>query len=221
MTNNAWLNGICLGMGLALSACGGGGGHGGHEEPPDMAEPPPDLALTYPKGPYAGEEGKVFPNHLHQGYFSPTATRGRASSLAEFGEIKMERVHRSGAKYALIQLGAYWCTPCKLAARTMAMAAPDLVPKGGFLMSVVTQGTSPQVPATKTHLDQWIAGASMPFTATLDTSPPGDAMEDYFGVGRDSYIMVDLATMKIERILTAADGGVKEALKEFEALLDR
>ena len=87
--------------------------------PPDMTVLPPDLSGSdlkdhdYPAGPYAQSGnpnvGDVLPDFTFQGYWSPTATTGLASGNgAQFGEITMGMLHDSGAKYAILNLSAFW-----------------------------------------------------------------------------------------------------------------
>jgi hypothetical protein len=96
-----------------VAACGGGSESGAM----DMAIPPPDLIgadlkdTSYPPGPYAQagnvNVGDVLPDFTFQGYFSPTATTGK-SNTQPFGEVTMGMLHDSGAKYAILNLSAYW-----------------------------------------------------------------------------------------------------------------
>ena len=100
----------------AFAACSGGGG-GEQPGPVDMAVLPPDLILadlkdtTYPAGPYAQAGnvnlGDVLPDFTFQGYWSPSAVMGRASSQP-FGEVTFGMMHDSGAKYAIVALSAFW-----------------------------------------------------------------------------------------------------------------
>ncbi len=98
----------------------------------------------------------------------------------------------------------------------MAAKAPTVVPMGGLLMSIVTEGTRPDNKANKVQLDSWIGKASAPFGMTLDSVAPQPFMEDYFGLARDSYIIIDLTTMKIVEIF---EQDVDGALAKLESLL--
>lgn len=101
-------------LALATMACGGGGTGAA---PADLSVLPPDLVLadlkdsTYPPGPYAQEgnvnPGDVLPDFTFQGYFSPTGTMGLVSSQT-YGEVTFGMLHDSGAKYAILGLGAFW-----------------------------------------------------------------------------------------------------------------
>lgn len=97
-----------------LAACGGGGTG---EAQADLSVLPPDLILadlkdsTYPPGPYAEQgnvnSGDVLPNFTFQGYYSPTGTMGLVSTQT-FGEVSFGMLHDSGARYAILNLTAYW-----------------------------------------------------------------------------------------------------------------
>ena len=65
----------------------------------------------YPPGPYAQSgnvnTGDVLPDLTFQGYWSPTATTGLAKTQP-FGEITFGMLHHSGARYAVLNLTAFW-----------------------------------------------------------------------------------------------------------------
>ena len=99
-----------------LTACGGAG-DGTPPGPEDMAVLPPDLILadlkdsTYPAGPYAQSGsvnlGDVLPDFTFQGYWSPTLTTGVARTQP-FGEVTLGMMHDSGARFAILNLSAFW-----------------------------------------------------------------------------------------------------------------
>ena len=102
----------------AAAGCGGGNNNGnGMSDPADMSVLPPDLIgadlkdSTYPAGPYASaggvNQGDVLPDFTFQGYWSPKLTTGKSSTLP-FGEITFGMLHDSGAKYAVLDLTAFW-----------------------------------------------------------------------------------------------------------------
>ena len=87
--------------------------------PPDLTALPPDLLGLdlkdngYPAGPYAQsgsvQPGDVLPDFTFMGYWSPTATTGLANANnAPFTEITFGMLHDSGAKYAILNLSAFW-----------------------------------------------------------------------------------------------------------------
>jgi hypothetical protein len=72
---------------------------------PDAA--PADADPGYPPEPYGNRAGRVVPNFTFNGYWAPTRTTG-LSREEEFGEVTFDMIRRSGARFAMIQLGAYW-----------------------------------------------------------------------------------------------------------------
>ena len=195
-------------------------------ELPDIAELPPDMSrdlsrAMYPSGPYGGTVGNVVDNFKFQGYFSPSKTSGLASTET-FGEVSWDMLRMTpDAKYLMIHMAAYWCGPCLSAAKQLAAKAPEMVPKGGLLMGVLTEGRTPSEPATESNLGSFINKAKAPFTYTLDSVSPQTDLESYFDSLRDSFIIIDLSTMKIVNIIDnfSGGGGVAEAIPTFEALL--
>lgn len=73
--------------------------------------------------------------------------------------------------------------------------------------------------ATKSQLDSWITSLGVTFSYVRDSAPPQPFVEDFFGVSRDSFIIIDLKTMKIVEVLGAGSGGVAQAITDLEALL--
>ena len=113
---NAWASGATVGA-LAMAALSGCGGGSSSTAPADMSALPPDLILadlkdtTYPAGPYAAEGavnmGDVLPNFTFQGYWSPKETTG-LSKTQPYGEVSFGMMHDSGARYAILNLTAFW-----------------------------------------------------------------------------------------------------------------
>ncbi len=109
-----WLGNLpAAALAVLTVACGGAGSSG----LADMAALPPDLwgldlkDTTYPAGPYAQSgntaQGDVLPDFTFQGYWSPTDTAGLASKK-QFGEVTLGMMHDSGAKYAILNMSAFW-----------------------------------------------------------------------------------------------------------------
>ena len=77
-------------------------------EEPDLAEPPPDMSDPgYPEGPYGVTAGSTVRNYTFQGYFAPTDTTG-LSKDKPLGEVSFDMLRKSGQKFAMIQLAAFW-----------------------------------------------------------------------------------------------------------------
>ena len=176
------------------------------------ADPGP---LAYPAGPYGGQVGGVVDNFSLGGYFNPSTTTGLANGAA-FDLFTFDQIRTSGAKYALIQLAAYWCGLCIHGAKVMGENAPTLVPKGGFLMGVLTEGNTPDTAATIGNLDSWIKQVKAPYTYALDEGSVG--LENFFNRQRDTFIIIDVSTMTVAQII-AADGDA--AVAALGQLLDQ
>lgn len=96
----------------------------------------------------------------------------------------------------------------------MAAQAPNVVPKNGLLFGVLVDGRGGhQTVADRTDLDSWITANKTPNTWTLDSNP---SVKDYFGRIYDTFLIVDLRTMKIVR--ASSNDGI-DALNAFLALL--
>ena len=98
--------------GLSLALAVGCGGGGDSTPPADMATPPDmtqpaDMVPVYPPEPYGPNIGDTLQNFTFQGYWSPTDTTGLASAKT-FGPVTYDMLRTSKAKYALIELAAYW-----------------------------------------------------------------------------------------------------------------
>ena len=110
VTSRATIGALVL---ASVGACGAGA----VPVTPDLSVLPPDLVLadlkdpSYPAGPYAQagnvNPGDVLPDFTFRGYWSPSATTGKASSQT-FGEVTFGMLHASGARYAIINLSAFW-----------------------------------------------------------------------------------------------------------------
>jgi hypothetical protein len=98
----------------------------------------------------------------------------------------------------------------------MALQAPSLVPMGGFLMTILTEGSTPQMYPLQAQLDAWNQRANAPFSMVLDSEDPQPRMEQFFARPRDTYIQIDLSTMRIVEIIT---GDVQTALTNFRTRL--
>ena len=213
--NWSWL-GVMFGIALMI------GCNGNATDGLDMAELPPDLSPgPYPTGPYGGDVGKVIDNLTFQGYFSPTKTSGLASA-EPLGEVTLDKLRLApNAKFLMIHLAAYWCGPCLSAAKALAAKTSTFAPKGGLLMGILAEGTTPADVATKNQLDLFISKAGAQFTYVLDGVAPQTDAETYFSNERDTFIMIDLKTMKIVKVVDnfSGGGGFAEAIPAFEALL--
>lgn len=99
----------------------------------------------------------------------------------------------------------------------MAQKVAPYSGKGITALLVLTEGSSPTGPAaTRNNLDNWIQRSQQPFTATLDSVAPQTPLEEYFGVARDHFFVIDLATMKLIDVL---DSNPTAAIEEAASLI--
>lgn len=143
---------------------------------------------------YGTTPGKTLADFEIAGYVR-WADTGRATE-SPFGRFKFYefRTQKPDARYALIHTAGVWCKTCVGAAKEIVAAWPELSKKAIFV-ELLTEGSSPTVPATKANLDLWIDYTSMPFTAGID--PNGTIeLRTRLGVEDMSYI-VELSTMRI------------------------
>ncbi len=71
--------------------------------PEDVVDPD----AGYPPEPHGPAVGDTLPNFTFMGYWAPTQTTG-LSNTQPFEEITMDRIRRSGARFLLMELGAFW-----------------------------------------------------------------------------------------------------------------
>lgn len=101
----------------------------------------------------------------------------------------------------------------------MAANVPKYGPKGVLFLGVLVEGATPSDIGTKSNLNSWISSLKLPFTYVLDSVAPQIDMETYFNTGRDTYIIVELPSMKILEVIDQSAGGVKKALTVLDELL--
>lgn len=105
----------------------------------------------------------------------------------------------------------------------MAEKVKPYLGKGIFPWIVLTEGISPTgAAATKGNLNTWIMRTAQPFTGSLDSassSPSGEPqlpLEEYFGLPRDNFLVIDLRTM---RLVDVFDSNPTAALDSATQLL--
>ena len=99
----------------------------------------------------------------------------------------------------------------------MAANIPSVQPKGGLIFGIVTEGSDPSLAATHAELDSWITTENAPNTWVVENvASSADGTEKTFASGRDTYVVIDLATMKI---LSIDHNNEPTALANFKARL--
>ena len=74
-------------------------------------------------------------------------------------------------------------------------------------MTILTEGSTPALTATPVQLRSWISRVRAPYTTTLDSVDEQLPMEMYFNRPKDTYVIIDLHTMVIERIFVSDVNG--------------
>ena len=82
-------------------------------------------------------------------------------------------------------------------------------------MGVLVEGSNISSVASKSQLDSWVSSLKTPNTWTLDSAKP-EHMKDFFGVERDTFITIDLKTMKV---VDVQSNDAQGALDNLTALL--
>ena len=93
------------------------------------------------------------------------------------------------------------------------------VPRGVLFMGVLVEGGTPSDIATRDNLDAWVTSLKIPYTFVLDSVKPQLDMETYFNTGRDTYVIIDLKTMKVLNVDDQNAGGVMQALTDLDGYL--
>ena len=109
--------------------------------------------------------------------------------------------------------------PCRENAKVLAADAARVVPKGILLGLILTEGKTTSIDViTKSLLDSFIGLTNIPFTAMIDSKDPQPRVYDWFGVQRDTFLIINLKTMELVEE-HAGGGRAKDALAAAEALL--
>jgi hypothetical protein len=174
--------------------------------------------LPYPAGPYcaaAGQNGAmatgcVIPNLNWMGYVDDAGDAIATSKpYVAYSLLDMYNdAHKSGKKYAMVNIAEFDCPGCQnsateMGASTNGGASVDMA--GGVMVEVLMTAGFIAAP-TKDNLDSWVNKYSLSFTvmADVDSSLPTN---NTLG-RRDQAYIIDLTTMKI---LQYIDGSVVAA----------
>jgi hypothetical protein len=99
----------------------------------------------------------------------------------------------------------------------LASDGKDLVSRGVLLLTVMTEGRTGADVATKANLIAWIGRVPTYHSATLDAALDGmpSPLEEFFGVPRDTFFLVDLRTMKVVDVWRADPGAAIQAATDL------
>jgi hypothetical protein len=187
-------------------------------EPADAREAGPAFEVPpgYPAGPYGGTVGTTLPPLTWEGYASPDG-----ASLARdqaHGSYTADDMRRSGKVLALIHFADFDCPGCRSGAADLAARGAELSSASGGAAIVAEVLVSKQYssPATRSHLDAWVAAFDLTVTTVIDA--PGHELGSLAAIGvRETAILVDLATMKIVWRRTGDLFGIQDSSVDFAA----
>ena len=167
----------------------------------DSGTTPPDQ--TYPEGPYGKTVGEILRNMSFKGYANLSPADGIVSKDTAFEDFALGDARElSEYRYALINAAAEWCAPCRDEAQALPAKFTAWAPKGGYVIGILTQDDSFN-PAQQGNVDAWIRQYDTNYTMLSD--PHTEIDNEIAPVSMPLNIMVDLETMKIERIATGDD----------------
>jgi hypothetical protein len=210
-------SGGASGSGTAGGVNGGGrSGHAGAGDAsvldgsaPDASDaatskPPADAASAdaadgagvgpYPPGPYGSKVGSIFPNLELRGYVNDTAV-GLANLEPWVEPYTLEDLRKSGGRYALVHISAWFCPGCKHAAADLATLGKGLVDAGGRVVEILSQKTG-STPALRPDLDAWIDSYDLTVTSMIDSAATPLGAVKAVGV-RETVVILELPSMKV------------------------
>jgi len=171
----------------------------------------PDTGVEYPPCPYSdlAPKGGVVPNKKFLGRMG-----GIDTPREEIDFARLHALRKQGKKYAIFNVAAWWCSPCKEEAKELQnIVLPKYGPRGAVIVSVILQDARKN-PTVDRDVDLWMDNFSSTFTVVRDvegwTSRIFDANTMPFNM------LIDLETMKVEE---RAVGGLKPILDKLDALL--
>ncbi len=96
----------------------------------------------------------------------------------------------------------------------MALKSSQVVAKNCLMMGILGEDDQGGPHPTKTELDAWIQSATTPNTWVLNSQDPQVDAEVAFGTNvRDTWVQIDLSTMKVLKVTTGnADESIADLL---------
>ncbi|MGZ3423786.1 MAG: TlpA disulfide reductase family protein [Polyangiales bacterium] len=148
-------------------------------------------AVTYPPGPYGTKAGDIIEDHTFTG-------RRNGQTTGDYDQIALSdfyALRNSGKKLLVLNVAAFWCSPCKEEAKELvATVVPKYAPKGVEFLSIVLEKID-RTPTTPADIDIWIKTYHMTFPVADD--PDGFVTRFFMKDSMPLNMVIDLATMKI------------------------
>lgn len=150
-----------------------------------------DVSTPYPAGPYGKTVGATVDDYQFTGYVNDAGTA--LSNTLPQRDYSFDDLRKSGARYALIHLSAYYCSGCRSAAVDLGDLSAPVQQAGGRVIEVLFSGTGAATDPAPV-LGAWITAYDLKVTTIIPKA--GNTLVTDDGMRENSYI-VDLTTMKI------------------------
>ncbi|MBI2389867.1 MAG: TlpA family protein disulfide reductase [Deltaproteobacteria bacterium] len=171
-----------------------------------------DAGAPYPPCPYGINEGEAIENATFVGRRGGLDTPRENIDLASYHAMRAR-----GSRYLVLNVAAFWCSPCKEEAREMqAHIVPAYAPRGVAFLSVVLQDESRR-PATDDKVDTWIRAFRLTFPVVRD--PDAYVTRFFDPASMPLNMIIDLETMKIEQKVIGAD--LRRVTSTLDTLLSK
>jgi thiol-disulfide isomerase/thioredoxin len=146
---------------------------------------------VYPAGPYGTDPGSVIEDHTFTGRKNGVLTgEGEKISLCDFHSMRA-----SGKKLLVLNVAAFWCSPCKEEAKELVSTLqPKYGPKGVEFLSIVLEKVD-RTPTELSDIDTWIKTFHMTFAVADD--PDGYVTRFFMKDSMPLNMVIDLETMQI------------------------
>ena len=159
----------------------------------------PDTGVEYPPCPYSepAEIGGTLPNKKFVGRVA-----GSDAPREDLDFAKLYALRKEGKKFAVFNVAAFWCSPCKEEAKEFQnLLLPKYGPQGVVFFSVVFQNNQGK-PATDRDIDTWISTYSCTFPVVRDVE--GWAGTIFNVTSMPFNMIINLETMKVEHRVVGA-----------------
>lgn len=209
--DGSWVWALALLCAPLLSACSDAGARGPVTLNPKACTSV-DAGAPYPPCPYGINEGQAMENATFVGRRGGLDTPREDIDLASYHAMRA-----AGGRYLVLNVAAFWCSPCKEEAREMqAHIVPAYGPRGVAFLSVVLQDEARQ-PATDEKVDTWIKAFRLTFPVVRD--PESYVTRFFDPASMPLNMIIDLETMKIEQKVIGAD--LRRVTSTLDTLLSK
>jgi thiol-disulfide isomerase/thioredoxin len=153
---------------------------------------------SYPAAPYGTEVGQAVENGTFRGRKGGLATPRETFDLASYYAMRA-----AGKRYLVLNVAAFWCSPCKEEAKEMqSRIVPTYGPKGVAFLTIILEDASRR-PATDANVDTWIETYGLTYPVANDDD--GYVTQFFDKSAMPLNMIIDLQTMKIVTKVVGAD----------------